>query len=469
MNYKYYFIISFVALISCFSLLSCDTGGLSQEEHSIQKFKHVKESTNAKRGVDSLFMEISNRLPGFAGLYKDQSGRLNINIHETSTSRKNYSINKIRSAIEQVLSDRKISLRKERSNINKVEYTFEQLFHHKIFLTRKLLGDDVGAVAVDADEKNNVVSIYVQDEYNKQNILEKIDNTGINEDILNIQEIPERNELEPIDPPNISPSDTNQTLQGRVRPMGGGIEIAPLSTCTMTAVTDWYTQDDGVLVKRHGFITNSHCTNSNSAIGTNNGIYAAQPSRGPVVGKEIHDPNKFTNSQVEACPSGRDCRFSDSALFTFYEETDPYGNYGHIIYRPIDSSNSQAGSVKIDNSKEPWDVDETGYSLVGEKINKVGRTTGWTYGTVSKTNVNIKYTPGGNDTGTTILSQNISEDLIAQPGDSGSPVFKITPSGTEVVGVVWYREGQLFGYNIVYSPWSNVKRDLPKGYDPSEE
>ena len=99
-----------------------------------------------------------------------------------------------------------------------------------------------------------------------------------------------------------------------------------------------------------------------------------------------------------------------------------------------------------------------GVAAVGDAANKVGRTTGWTQGTVTRTCVDT----GVSGSNIVLLCQGFVENDKAQivgGGDSGSPVFRI--DGGDNVTLL----GNLWGGNssntlFVYSPIANIESEL---------
>src|SRR5947199_4171844 len=95
--------------------------------------------------------------------------------------------------------------------------------------------------------------------------------------------------------------------------------------------------------------------------------------------------------------------------------------------------------------------------LVGQTVNKVGRTTGWSQGQVTNTCVNTGVS------GSKIVQ--LCQDWVSAsvgPGDSGSGVFAIT-SGTDVQlrGTPWGGTGP--GTVFVYSPIPTIQYTAEPG------
>ena len=112
-----------------------------------------------------------------------------------------------------------------------------------------------------------------------------------------------------------------------------------------------------------------------------------------------------------------------------------------------------------------YSVDVVGtFTITGEgaatsgPVNKVGRTTGWGQGNVTRTCTNT----GVSGSNIVLLCQTWVENrnaVIVQGGDSGAPVFRID-GGTNVtlLGNLW--GGNSSGTQFVYSPLSGIEGEL---------
>ena len=219
------------------------------------------------------------------------------------------------------------------------------------------------------------------------------------------------------------------SLQGRVRPIIGGVQINfPGFLCTL-----------GFNISG-GFITNSHCTNIQ---GGNNSTPYWQPlqSTDPVqIATEAADPNYVSGG---ACPAGRRCRRSDSSRAAY--ATGITFTIGRIAQTARPSR-----SLSITGQ---WSITGEGVATVGQTVNKVGRTTGWSQGQVTNTCVDTNVS--GSDV--TELCQNFVSATVGS-GDSGSPVFAIgSGSNVTLLGILWGGSGSS---SFVYSPIANIHDDL---------
>lgn len=91
--------------------------------------------------------------------------------------------------------------------------------------------------------------------------------------------------------------------------------------------------------------------------------------------------------------------------------------------------------------------------MVGQTVNKIGRTTGWSQGPVTSVCVNT------NVSGTTITQfcqTNVSATVGS--GDSGSPVFAIGGGdNVTLLGILWGGSGSS---SFVFSPINQVEQEL---------
>jgi hypothetical protein len=276
-----------------------------------------------------------------------------------------------------------------------------------------------GSVFVDADEANNRVTIGVE-RGAVARIRGIVARMGIPEAAAVVQE------TEPIR--------FAATLRSKVRPVVGGLQINfPGFLCTL-----------GFNATRNGqrsFITNSHCTNTQ---GGTEGTRYWQPTQtaAPVhMATEVSDPIYFRNTN--GCPGGRRCRFSDASRAAYASGiTSSLGK----IARTTGVNNN---SITINGS---FSITGEGSASVGQTVNKVGRTTGWTRGKVTNTCVNV----GVSGTNIVQLCQNLVSARLGG-GDSGSPVFKGSTNVT-LAGILW--GGNSSGTQYVYSPISNIEREL---------
>jgi hypothetical protein len=231
------------------------------------------------------------------------------------------------------------------------------------------------------------------------------------------------------------------TLRDEVRPVVGGLQIrfsGYLCSLGFNAIRA------GVA----GFVTASHCSDKQ---GSADGTKYYQPLNqvaGEFIGTEIADPAFFKNGNL--CPRGRRCRYSDA---NFSDGDDNVSFTSGVIAKTTGANN---GSLVI--AGEFFTITGEGPATVGQTANKVGRTTGWTQGTVTQTCANT----GVSGTNIVLFCQDFVEKktvTIVAGGDSGSPVFRIeADSSVTLLGNLW--GGNSSGTLFVYSPIKNIEDEL---------
>jgi hypothetical protein len=226
------------------------------------------------------------------------------------------------------------------------------------------------------------------------------------------------------------------SLRDKVRPIEGGVQIRFSNyLCSLGFVA----LREGVL----GFVTASHCSDSQGTADGTPYYQALNQVADEFIGRETADPPYVQ----EGCADGQNCRYSDAnfnagaagvelALGSIAKTTGP-----------------NDGSLDINGT---FTIVGEDTAVVGETVNKVGRSTGWTQGTVTRTCIDVSVSRG-----ILLRCQDLVEygTAIAASGDSGSPVFR-TESGDQVtlLGALW--GGNSSGTQFVYSPIAAIKQEL---------
>lgn len=228
------------------------------------------------------------------------------------------------------------------------------------------------------------------------------------------------------------------SLRDEHRPTKGGIQIHFSNfLCTLGFNVDH--------AGGRSFITNSHCSDQQ---GSTDGTIYYQPtsSTDPAhIAVEVDDPAYFKG---RGCPRGRQCRYSDASRALYESGIASDGEIGR-------TSGPNNGSLEVVGTFDITGQDDNSTSFSG-RVDKVGRTTGWTRGDVSNTCVTVNVF-GSN---ITMLCQTLVEagQQIVAGGDSGSPVFRAGENTAELVGILW--GGSSSGNLFVFSPLSGIEREL---------
>ena len=199
-----------------------------------------------------------------------------------------------------------------------------------------------------------------------------------------------------------------------------------------------------------GFVTASHCSDQQGTVDSTEYYQPLNQIDDDFIGTEIADPVYVKGGK---CPRGRRCRRSDA---NFSRSGGPRA----VVLGKI-AHTTELGSLEIDLNN-PFTITADGVDQyepkVGDTANKVGRTTGWTRGTITNTCVDT----GVQGATIVLLCQNFvnGNGVIVQGGDSGSPVFATggPSNGVILLGGLW--GGNQSGTQFVYSPIGNIKDDL---------
>ena len=287
-----------------------------------------------------------------------------------------------------------------------------------------------GAVFVDSDESANRVRIGVEDVGAMAQVRAALSRAGVPDDAVIVEQA--------------DPIFQVYTLQNIVdRPVRAGVQIHFGNyVCSVG-----FNATDG---SQKSFVTASHCTNRQGGVEGTAYYQPLQSTDGTVIGTEVEDPNYFKNRN--GCPRGRVCRWSDAARAAYANGSN------QALGKIAQTSGANTGSLEIvvGSSLSITSVD-LGNGVMGETVNKVGRTTGWTAGQVSATCVNT----GVSGTNIVQLCQTFvsSSGTIVRGGDSGSGTFQVTGGDTvKLVGILW--GGNSPGTLFVYSPFKNIQQEL---------
>jgi hypothetical protein len=248
------------------------------------------------------------------------------------------------------------------------------------------------------------------------------------------------------------------TLRNYRGPMEGGLQIQRLrfqlnglnyvANCTYGFTTTYNGQV--------AFVTNSHCSSQRGVIDGTLWYSPFAPRNADYIGREVADPpnNVFRDAYTgNYCPRYRECRYSDAAI----GELVPGRQY---IRRSIARTTHWTGSIEINQSNPHFFIynEHLARPVMNRDMDKVGRTTGWTYGRTSNTCTHIS---NGNYIMfcQALVETRTSGARIVAGGDSGSPVFLWDfANGAVLYGLLWGEQSE--GTRFIFSPLDNLRRDL---------
>ena len=371
--------------------------------------------------VDAEMLRWNDEVPGFGGFFYDEAGLATVHLLDPANDG---------AARETFGAD---------VQVRQGAWEFRQLHEWKSRLVPLL--SLPGAVLLDIDEELNRLYVGLDQtakdrEANRERVEEELRASGVPREAVVVEEI--------------EPVVLAQTLRDKRTPIPGGVQISfANSFCTVGFNVYRYLPDD------FGFITNSHCSRVQG--GTEGTVYyqVADPDR---IAVEVADP-PYVSGSNSGCPPGRFCRYSD-ALFARYDYNEPpFGDLGSVARTT--SRGSATGSLTV--ASILFDVTRVDiFPTVGTQVNKIGRTTGWTYGRVLRSCLDVN--PSSSNV--TLLCQH-AVTAGNLPGDSGSPVFRwgtaprfwqayTKARAIEAVGLLW---GGTTG-TFYFSPILNIEGEL---------
>jgi hypothetical protein len=233
------------------------------------------------------------------------------------------------------------------------------------------------------------------------------------------------------------------TLRDRFRPTQAGSQIHFfLFVCTM-----------GFNVSHSGgrsFITNSHCTQQQGGVEGTEYFQPLSSVDPTVIATEADDPEYFRGG---ACPLGARCRYSDASR-ALYSSSVP-SVQGEILK----TSGPNNGDINVVGAFTITSQDNATSFPIGMVVNKVGRTTGWTQGEVTRTCVHT----GVFGSNIVLLCQTFVSNpggaIVVGGGDSGSGVFSIRGRDrVSLLGILWGGSGD--NRTFVFSPLKSIQDEL---------
>jgi hypothetical protein len=393
------------------------------------------------RGIDAEFSRLATRIPGFAGMYFDKAGKLNVNVKSQAgaAARAAELLGQLRAAGSSRVQDR---LRKAPSVItHQARYDYLQLQDWKSRLG--VLFGIRGVVFTDIDEARNQLQVGITRGASQRQVEQALARAGVPRAAVVIR--------------RTSPIEKMVTLRNRFRPVPGGVQIL------FPAPSEG---PDAAFICSHGFnaqpegrparffVTASHCSDIQG--GNQNTVYY-QPTKSSSsdnrIAHEFNDPAYGNPGGLcDDYPDSR-CRLSDALLARYRTGIRP--EFGTIARTTFGLQ--RIGSLIIDEEDPRWIIaGELAFPFEGEIAHKVGRSTGWTMGPVILTCVDV----GVNNSDIVQICQDIVLAGV-RPGDSGAPVFeRIGQSLVLLTGLLW-GGGTLDGAPVfVFSPMENIEFEL---------
>lgn len=405
---------------------------------------------------DDQLARMAEILPDFGGLFFDDDGVMNVFLLDPDPARERLVTRALMQVYggdilargvreereEREVRDRTTSAQPAGQSIKMIQGTFNM----PSLLDNYRRMDNVlaieGVVFIDLDEARNRITVGGENASALQRIQDGLEKLRIPREMVIFEE------AEPI-------RFFSHTLRGSFDPNLGGIQIRNSGGGTCTAGFNAFRS--GV----RGMVTNSHCTNIQ---GGAEATVFFQPTVNTAnfIGTEIADPGYTLGwpfppigSWVHGywCPPLRRCRVSDSA-FASYTGGAASSHARIARVTGVGTTGGGNGSLDINHSNPTYRiVSKTSFPVSGEWLDKMGRTTGHTYGRVNKTCAMANVA----DTNITLLCQDRVGNTRSTFGDSGSPVFRWSSGGdVSLYGVLWGGSGSQFWFSAMW----NIQKEL---------
>jgi hypothetical protein len=430
--------------VLAFLLSSCSTKPIPEKPKP-------ETSEEASLNLDEQLLKMGERLPGFGGMFFDASGNLNVYVTDLAEELNAQALEARRAEVETALTDifgeqlleqgagQRQGLNTQAASSAEVNIIKGQYDVAKLAQWRKDMDSSLalaGVILSDLDEASNRVRIGIEAGTSRAGIEKMLSEKGIPLEAVTIEEV--------------APFRFNATVRDKIRPVVGGIQInfRDFANRSLLCTQGFNAFRFGVT----GFVTNSHCTAVQGGVNFTRYHQNVELGNLNFFATELADPFLFSGG---VCPAGRRCRRSDAA----FARVEPFtaGQHHGRIARPL----IWTGSITINAANPEFQiVSETPFPTVGMILDKVGRTTGWTFGRVSASCVNVNVL----NTNITMLCQDIVDrtsgtNMITDLGDSGSPVFRWSGGNTvSLAGVLW--GGNQTGTQWVFSAMSNIESEL---------
>lgn len=429
------------------AVIACALAALACGDTIVTPSPRVATLTAAQLATDPTpsQLDVARAVPAFAGYYVDDAGRPTVNLTDAAQ----------RDAAAQALAGFLASYGWSAADlqVREAQYSYLQLDAWYRSARDGALAVS-GAVLGDIDERNARITFGALDAGALANIAGITTAAGIPAGALSLQVR--------------GPVEQAARLRDRMRPPVGGLQInffpTPASPLTLVC-TLGFNAIDGTDTS---FVTNSHCSNVQGGTTLTTDYY--QASRGLVadpanfVAREAEDP-EYSMFGAAGCPLGRRCRTSDASRAK-YAGGMTFA-LGRVARPAFENTIAGQDTLLIDSIAPTFQiVAEQMRGVVGQRLNKVGRTTGWTSGVITETCVDINITASE----ITQLCQDLVDAYVAG-GDSGSPVFGLNTDGTIfLAGILWGSSTNIETGHVqfIMSPLAQVKAEIGdvRTFDP---
>lgn len=401
---------------------------------------------NRIRAEEAEFFQLAAELPGFGGYYYDGEGNLVAVVRDPGQSgaaraRLGGRLAAFKGRSGEHRRDGEVRVRQGR-------FSFPELAAWRDAVSDSVLGVVPGTLSSDADEVRNRVVVGVRDERARGEVARAVARMGIPADAV-VTELSDDLELSPSFDYGAEVS-ASRSLRSQSGPLQAGMKISYYDW----RESKWMACTMGLVTVHNGapaVLTNSHCSPTRAVVEGTRYDFPA----GRSVGTEVKDPSFGNNCDWMVWQK---CRSADALLFRV---DGAYPADRGVVARPRYRKTSKDDAPvwsEIDPVRPTMTITGTGDSRVGATVDKVGARTGWTYGAVKETCVDVTV-PG--NAGHKYRCQHFAKFRIDN-GDSGSPVFYWNGDQVQWLGIAWGTRWDVWELEWVsiYSPDGRVFEDM---------
>lgn len=391
------------------------------------------------RDLDEILAAVADTVPGFGGSFADSAGNVYVylklqfqsgNVNRVKTAAVEYArsslphLGNVSAEVVQVLAGR---------------YDWRELYGFKQLASKFVTG--LGDATIDIDETTNRVKVGLENERAVTAAKLRMAKLGLPGDVF---EFRQQGRIF-----------LDATLRDRMRPTIGGLAAtignAIAQVCTLGFSAMKYLPDGSLDPTLYAVVA-AHCTTSMGSV-DGSSVHQFVPGSSNYVGFEVADP------PWQYLPSGPyHYRYSDAALIAYVGESEAWHTWIHSTW---------PGSIEIKDGGFQVISQEVGQPGLGYPVGKVGGATGYTWGSVTESCVNVIAADFFPISGSHRLLCQFGANYWADREDSGAPVFQIVAGGdpqwgpyVKLVGLHWGHRGTVTEGKRYFSSFAKINQEL---------
>ena len=396
-----------------------------QVPHSVSAQRQIDAAVHGRveRGTEDEILRLEAAIPGFGGVFLDEQGEVVVYAPASVAS------NDLRGKLASLAARTRLGDKVRAGfraggqvKIRKADYAFSSLIAWKEALTKGLVRIP-GVLATNADESINRIRVTIATADAGAAVLRAAAAAQVPTDAIATTV-------------GLQPTAV-VSLRQWYRPTGGGIQIVNNlgGRCTL-GYNVTLTNPTGPT----GFLTASHCASGPIGSGSGGTIYQPQVQHwpSPILGTITSNPQ--FNYSDPAC-MGYMCTRADVMYVANHQTAAGAKRVAKTAFVGL---NNNGGSISVTGWWSPI-YSPADWAPIGEGISKVGRTSGWTKGTLAAS----CESPLVNNLYVVVCAGRVDNARWGF-GDSGAPVFTRTDPNPDW-GTTW-RQGILFAGSGYLSP-----------------